>query len=121
MPTLPLGRNPLPYRVDEHVARAVAPGLRRRGIEAVPGAEGRRLGAEEEDLLAFADEDGRVIVTRGGAASLAVYVVHYTRVVIPNTGGIGEAELGYLESRAIVSRRCAGLSGHFRSTSATAL
>lgn len=55
---------PLRYLVDEHVAKAVATGLWKRGIDVVTIAEVGRLGAEDEDLLAFAEEEGRVMVTQ---------------------------------------------------------
>lgn len=52
------------YLVDEHVAKAVATGLRKRGIDAITIAEASLLGAEDEDLLAFAQEENRVMVTQ---------------------------------------------------------
>jgi predicted nuclease of predicted toxin-antitoxin system len=51
------------YHLDEHIATAVAVGLRSHGIE-VTTTEGAGLtGADDESHLAFALRDGRVIVT----------------------------------------------------------
>lgn len=55
---------PVRYLVDEHVPKAVATGLRKRGIDVVTVAEAGQLGAEDEDLLAFAKEESRVMVTQ---------------------------------------------------------
>lgn len=52
------------YYVDEHIARAVVAGLRRRGVDvAMPGEVDRR-GASDAEQLTFATAEGRVIVTR---------------------------------------------------------
>lgn len=55
---------PVRYFTDEHVAKAIASGLRKRGIDALTVAEAGLLGAEDEDLLAFVREEKRVIVTQ---------------------------------------------------------
>ena len=55
---------PVRYFTDEHVARAVAAGLRKRGIDVLTLAEADLLGADDEDLLAFARQEGRVVVTQ---------------------------------------------------------
>ena len=55
---------PIRYLIDEHVAKAVATGLRKRGIDVLTIAESGLLGAEDEDLLAFAEEEDRVMVTQ---------------------------------------------------------
>lgn len=55
---------PVRYFTDEHVAKAVASGLRRRGIDILTIAEADLLGAEDEDLLAFVRQEKRVIVTQ---------------------------------------------------------
>jgi uncharacterized protein with PIN domain len=55
---------PIRYLVDEHVATAVATGLRKRGVDVTTLAEAGLLGAEDADLLAFADEENRVMVTQ---------------------------------------------------------
>ena len=55
---------PVRYFTDEHVAKAIASGLRKRGIDVLTIAEADLLGAEDEDLLAFVRQEKRVIVTQ---------------------------------------------------------
>ena len=55
---------PVRYFTDEHVAKAVAGGLRKRGIDVLTIAEAGLLGADDEDLLAFGREEKRVVVTQ---------------------------------------------------------
>lgn len=55
---------PVRYFTDEHVAKAIASGLRKRGIDALTIAEAGLLGADDEDLLAFVREKKLVIVTQ---------------------------------------------------------
>ena len=50
------------FLTDEHIASAVAIGLRARGIDASTAAEARQLGASDAALLAFARADGRVLI-----------------------------------------------------------
>lgn len=52
------------YYVDEHIARAVVNGLRRRGIDVVMPAETAMRGRSDPDQLAFATANGRIIVTK---------------------------------------------------------
>jgi hypothetical protein len=51
------------FLTDEHIANAVALGLRARGIDASTVAEAEQLGASDAALLAFAREEGRVLIT----------------------------------------------------------
>ncbi len=51
------------FLLDEHVARAVAQALRRRGIDAQPATEAGLLGATDAQFLAYAQQAGRVVVT----------------------------------------------------------
>ena len=51
------------YYLDEHIAEAVAKGLQNRGIDVLTLSEAGMLGASDEDHLAYAYEDGRVLVT----------------------------------------------------------
>jgi hypothetical protein len=50
--------------LDEHVAHAIANGLRRRGIDVTTTAEAALLSALDEEHIAFAKREGRVIVTQ---------------------------------------------------------
>jgi predicted nuclease of predicted toxin-antitoxin system len=51
------------FHLDEHVASAVADGLRRRGIDVTTTADAGLLGAADTDLLAFTNSQGRVLFT----------------------------------------------------------
>lgn len=52
------------FHLDEHVASAIAAGLRRRGIDVTTTADAGLLSAADEDHLAFATRERRVIVTQ---------------------------------------------------------
>jgi uncharacterized protein with PIN domain len=52
------------FYLDEHVPRAVAQGLRRRGIDVLTVQEAGMAGADDERHLTFALQEGRVIVTQ---------------------------------------------------------
>ncbi len=52
------------FYLDEHVPRAVAVGLRRRGVDVLTVHEAGMEGAEDERHLAFALQEGRVILTQ---------------------------------------------------------
>jgi predicted nuclease of predicted toxin-antitoxin system len=51
------------FHLDEHVAHAIAAGLGRRGIDVTTTTDASLLLAPDEDHLAFAKRDGRVVVT----------------------------------------------------------
>ena len=48
---------------DEHIPKAVAVGLRARGIDAATAAEAGQLGVPDAALMAFAQAQGRVLIT----------------------------------------------------------
>jgi predicted nuclease of predicted toxin-antitoxin system len=48
----------------EHVPRAVIRGLRERGVDTLTVSEARMLGAGDEEHLAFAHREGRVLFTQ---------------------------------------------------------
>jgi predicted nuclease of predicted toxin-antitoxin system len=52
------------YFTDEHVATAIANGLRKRGIDVLTVSEAGLLGADDEALLDFVRKARRVIVTQ---------------------------------------------------------
>src|SRR5690348_6416428 len=52
------------FYLDEHVPRAVAEGLRRRGVDVLRAQEGGTLGVDDEQHVALAWREGRVIVTQ---------------------------------------------------------
>lgn len=51
------------FHTDEHIAEAVALGLRRRGIDVTTTPQARLLGAADDVQLAYARSEGRVIVS----------------------------------------------------------
>ena len=50
--------------MDEHVPRAVTEGMRRRGVDVLTAQEADLLRADDEQHLAFALSEGRVIITQ---------------------------------------------------------
>ena len=51
------------FYLDEHVARSVAKGLRRRGIDVLTVPEARTLGDDDPEQLALANSFARVFFT----------------------------------------------------------
>lgn len=51
------------YHLDEHIATAVAIGLRARGIDVTTTDEAGLRAADDDEQLAFAHAAGRVLVT----------------------------------------------------------
>jgi uncharacterized protein with PIN domain len=52
------------FYLDEHVSRAVAKGLRQRGADVLTVPEAGMIGASDEEHLALAGREGRVIFTQ---------------------------------------------------------
>ncbi len=52
------------YFTDEQVAKAVADGLRKRGIDVLTVAQAKLLGATDEELLSFVRSEQRVLITQ---------------------------------------------------------
>ena len=52
------------FYTDEHSANAIAQGLRRRGVDVLTTYEAGMLGASDEEQLAFAQRENRVIFTQ---------------------------------------------------------
>ena len=52
------------FYTDEHVPNAVVKGLRLRGIDVLTAKEANMLGATDEEHLAFANKEGRIIFTQ---------------------------------------------------------
>ncbi len=51
------------FHRDEHVAHAIAAGLRRRGIDVTTTTDADLLSAPDEDHIAFANRERRIVVT----------------------------------------------------------
>ena len=56
--------DPIRFALDEHIAPAVAAGLRRRGVDVTTSQEVDLLGASDEQQLAHAAASRRVFVTQ---------------------------------------------------------
>ena len=54
----------LRFLFDEHIPFAVTQGLRRRGIDVTTAVETGRSGADDEVLLDYARQAGRLLVTQ---------------------------------------------------------
>ena len=54
---------PIRFHLDENAARSIATGLRQRGIDVTMPSDVGLMGAADEDHLAFALEEGRVLFT----------------------------------------------------------
>lgn len=52
------------FHLDEHIDRAGAEGLRRRGVDVTTTIDADLAGAPDEEQLAYATSEGRVFVTR---------------------------------------------------------
>ena len=52
------------FYTDEHVARSVVTGLRRRGVDVLTVSEAAMRGAADREHLLFAADQGRVIFTQ---------------------------------------------------------
>ena len=86
------------YYTDEHVSRAVIRGLRQRGIDVVSVPEAGRLGASDEEHLAFAHADGRVFFTHDDdfLRLAAAGATHAGIIYAPRKVSTGEAIRGLL-------------------------
>jgi len=84
------------YYLDEHIAGAIAEGLRRRGIEVLTLTEAEMLGATDEAHFAFAREKGRTIVIQDDDfLRLAAQADDHAGVVyLPQRRSIGETVRG---------------------------
>ena len=87
------------YYADEQVPGAVVQGLRRRGVDVRTVTEAGLLGASDEEHLAFARQEGRVLFTQdddflrlhaAGVPHGGIVYVHQQRA------GIGEMIAGLM-------------------------
>ena len=84
------------YYLDEHIAEAVAEGLRRRGVDVRTLTEAGMLGASDEEHFAFARKEERTIVTQDDDfLRLAAQSSEHAGVVyLPQRRTIGETVRG---------------------------
>ena len=52
------------FHLDEHCDRAIATGLRQRGVDVTTSQDARLLGSVDEDQISFAFSEGRVFFTK---------------------------------------------------------
>jgi predicted nuclease of predicted toxin-antitoxin system len=100
------------YYLDEHIANAVAQGLRRRGLDVLTLTEAGNLGASDEEHLAFAREEGRTIVTHDDDfLRLAAQTRDHAGVVyMPQRRSIGETVRGLTLIADVLGAE--GMRGH---------
>jgi predicted nuclease of predicted toxin-antitoxin system len=55
--------DPIRFYFDQHIPGAVTTGLRQHGVDVLTAQEANRCGASDQDQLAFATADSRVVVT----------------------------------------------------------
>ncbi|HEY5311185.1 MAG TPA: DUF5615 family PIN-like protein [Pirellulales bacterium] len=84
------------FFADEDVYAAVAPILRKAGLDAVNTSEAGRLGESDESQLAYAARHGRVLVTFNVAHFAALHAMwmaqgrHHSGIVVSSQRPIGE-------------------------------
>jgi len=100
------------YYLDEHIAGAVAQGLRRRGIEVLTLSEADMLGASDEEHITFAREESRTIVTHDeDFLRLAARAPDHAGVVyLPQRRSIGETVRGLVLIADVLGAE--GMWGH---------
>lgn len=87
------------FYFDEHIANAVAQGLRRRKIDVVTAVEAGNVGMSDKKHLAFALEQGLVLVTHDADfIRLHGQGVHHAGIVFSKQGlhAVGEM-IAFLE------------------------
>jgi hypothetical protein len=92
------------FALDEHIAPAVAAGLRRRGVDVTTSQEAGLLGASDEQQMAHATADGRVFVTQDAdfLRLAASGIPHAGVVYAPQGTPIGALIHGLMEIAAIL-------------------
>jgi predicted nuclease of predicted toxin-antitoxin system len=103
---------PLRFYFDEHIDPVVAAQVRARGIDVLTTAEAARagLGTADSDQLAYATEQGRVLVTsdRDFISLATTQMPHAGIILLQRPLSVGQT-VEYLESAAQVID-----SGHIR-------
>lgn len=65
-------RKRIKFYTAEHISNAVVKGLRLRGIDVLTTKESNMLGATDEEHLAFANKEGRIIFTQANPSSARI-------------------------------------------------
>lgn len=86
------------FYTDEHVAKAVVRGLRQRGVDVRTVSEAGMLGASDQEHLALARKEGRVIFTQDDdfLRLHAAGAEHAGIVYAPQQTSIGEIIYGLM-------------------------
>jgi predicted nuclease of predicted toxin-antitoxin system len=84
------------FHLDEHIAKAVANGLRRLGIDVTTSADAGLLGASDPEQLAYALAEGRVFFTQDSDFLALAGVTQHAGIVYcdQNTRTIGQMVRG---------------------------
>lgn len=100
------------FYLDEHVAKAVAKGLRQRGIVVFTCSEMNTLGLSDVEQLALATKESWVIVTKDNDFLLlhAQNVPHSGIVFVTRPLGIGEFINGLLLIYEVLEKK--DMEGH---------
>jgi hypothetical protein len=96
--------DPIRWYTDEHIARAVSDGLRRRGCDVETTFEAGLVGASDSQQLAHATSKGRVVVTQD-ADFLRLHgtgIPHTGIVYAPQGTTIGDSIRGLMEMYSIL-------------------
>lgn len=84
------------FFTDEDVYAAVAPALRKAGLDALSSPEAGRLGQSDESQLAFAAGGGRVLVSFNVAHFAAIHAAwlaqgrHHAGIVVSSQRPLGD-------------------------------
>lgn len=86
------------YYLDEHVPKAIAKGLRARGVDVLTVPEASLLGASDQEQLAFALSQRRIVVTHDDDfLRLHVSRIPHAGIVFATRGhGIGKMISGLM-------------------------
>jgi predicted nuclease of predicted toxin-antitoxin system len=90
------------FYMDEHIAKSVTEGLRRRGVDVVTAQEANMHSAADDKHLALAASQGRVIFSQDAdfLRLHAAGVPHHGIVYVPQ-----QTPTGYIIRNLILSRR----------------
>ena len=84
------------FFTDEDVYAAIAPALRKAGLDALSAPEAHRLGKSDDSQLAFAADEGRVFVTFNVAHFTALHRAwlsqgrHHAGIIVSSQRPIGD-------------------------------
>ena len=97
--------DPVQFYLDEHIPSAVADGLRQRSVDVLTIADAEKLGARDEEHLAFGREENAVLVTHDDdfLRLAAEGVSHAGIVYVPRDRTIGDMVRGVVALARVFS------------------